>query len=298
MEEKNIREKNKDWRTMKTFNVHYDPSKASPLDSLPLELKIVIASFLSLHDLAQSFRLNKAAHVFSDSELLWSYLFKQHDSDTYKEVNLSWKERYRYLLTSRWAEAYNAKSPSYVISNGGLTVITTKRSNDSATAVRTIIGFSKGKHYWEINIDEFPYLSAPYIMIGVSPRHINISLYVGGVNNGISFTSEGTLAFGSQTISHTSRVYSFASKDQIGVYLDMDNKEIEFYKNGKLVKFPPVANQKQIIDDLFKQKELYPSLSLPGSPEHVRVTANFKALLKRGDEIIGFHGVIKWSQNS
>jgi hypothetical protein len=44
--------------------------------------------------------------------------------------------------------------------------------------------FSKGIHYWEININKFA-RSTPYIMIGVTPKKPLLREWVGFTDNGI-----------------------------------------------------------------------------------------------------------------
>lgn len=107
-----------------------------------------------------------------------------------------------------------------VLSNGNLTAKMVGQTGGSF--IRSSKGHNKGKHYWEMTIDES---NANSLMIGISDSTVG---YVTSSNLlRIYYSSNGNkypenVAYGSP--------YSVA--DVIGVALDLDNGQLEFYKNG------------------------------------------------------------------
>lgn len=115
------------------------------------------------------------------------------------------------------------KGSSLTLSGGNLTVT----ASSGIEMVRSTIGKSSGKWYWEIGqygsasnnyLEGIANLSAPVTNYGGS--NANSWAYYG--NNGTKYVSASPAAYGA----------SFTSGHTIGVALDMDAGTVTFYKNN------------------------------------------------------------------
>lgn len=131
------------------------------------------------------------------------------------------------LLMAYGARVYATWNPSdkgsaCTLSNGDLTA-TGALSNGS---VRSTIGKSSGKWYWEISST-----GSRYPIIGVGDLTATLGSYPGADANG--FTYYGLTA--RKITNAVQTVYGSTWSDAahiVGVLLDMDAGTIEFYKNG------------------------------------------------------------------
>jgi len=119
-----------------------------------------------------------------------------------------------------------------ILSNGNLTAT---QVNYLGTGVRSTIGKSSGKWYWECTVIYCDAGQTLGIFIGVATFSSNISSFVGFDSNGWSY-HENSTEFGTpyKWNSGVSTSYGtvFTVGDVIGVALDMDAGTLEFYKNG------------------------------------------------------------------
>lgn len=116
------------------------------------------------------------------------------------------------------------KNVSITLSNGNLTATAT---NTAWKSVRSILGVSSGKWYWEITLDVAANVDT---VVGVGNSSAGLNSYAGADadgygyygNDGQKYNSGSGAAYGS----------TFTVGDIISVALDMDNGKIWWGKNG------------------------------------------------------------------
>lgn len=113
------------------------------------------------------------------------------------------------------------KGANIVLSGGDLTAATTSSSG----GVRSTIGKSSGKWYWEVTVN-----TAGQTLIGVANSSASLSVYPGSSSgawtyyciDGNKYNAGPKGAYGT----------SYTNGDVIGVALDMDAGTVTLYKNG------------------------------------------------------------------
>ena len=125
------------------------------------------------------------------------------------------------------------------ISNGGLT--NTSSSGDYSMVCS--MGAKKGKWYWEVKMGNDSNRRATGV-VRLDKLYQDSSLggfYPGGNNNSTTYTSAYTSSHGfietntnGTRVQVTSGVNNSASGDIIGMYLDLDNYTLKFYRNNAL----------------------------------------------------------------
>ncbi len=116
------------------------------------------------------------------------------------------------------------KHANITLSNGDLTAATT---NTAWESVRSILGVSSGKYYWEVTID----VSAdPNFMIGAGTASATLSNHPGYDANGYGYNA----ANGNKYLNNSPVAYgdSYTTNDVVSVALDLDNGKIWWGKNG------------------------------------------------------------------
>jgi len=146
------------------------------------------------------------------------------------------------------------KTANITLSNGNLYAT----ANDSNWAVvRSTIGTSSGKWYWEYTIK-----SDTHVMTGISQSSSTI-----GSSHGFTANSWGWYFDGNKYNNGTPTAYanSYTNNDVIGVALDMDNGTITMYKNG--------SSQGTMYTGL--SQNIYATIGVYGSGKYI--IANFGA---------------------
>ncbi len=119
------------------------------------------------------------------------------------------------------------KASKVTLSNGNLTAASAS-SDTTWGSVRSNIGVSSGKYYWEVTINSID--AGRFIMIGVAQSGASITSYLGASSVGWQYYGEA-----GNKINNDSQVgygATFTSGDIIGVALDRDAGTLTFYKNG------------------------------------------------------------------
>ena len=125
------------------------------------------------------------------------------------------------------------------ISNGGLT----NTSSSSDYTILCSMAAKKGKWYWEVKMGNDSNRRATGV-VRLDKLYQDSSLggfYPGGNNNSTTYTSAYTSSHGfietntnGTRVQVTSGVNNSASGDIIGMYLDLDNYTLKFYRNNAL----------------------------------------------------------------
>jgi len=232
------------------------------IQRLPSDIASLILSNLPIGTLCLIFRTNKYWSTISDNENLWRYYCQKLFPET--KLEGSWKNTFKSWYAAHWK---NELRGDIQLSNNNLTAnnvnysinypVTTK-SHASILCQRT---FFSGKHYWEINVDEFEINSAPYIMFGVAcVKNFNQREWIGYDKFSISCSTMCTIIHeGTVKDVYESRIQK---GDRIGILLDLDKPKIQFYKNGDLI-----LSSKSLVKYLMKKIEsgIAPAISLPFS---------------------------------
>ena len=115
------------------------------------------------------------------------------------------------------------KNANITLSNGDLIATAT---NTTWKSVRTVLGKSSGKWYWEIKIST----DADRCLIGIGTTDESLSSYVGDTANGYSYYDQNGNKFHDDL--GTAYGDSFTLNDVVGIALDLDNGKLWFSKNG------------------------------------------------------------------
>ena len=125
------------------------------------------------------------------------------------------------------------------ISNGGLT----NTSSSSDYTILCSMAAKKGKWYWEVKMGNDSNRRATGV-VRLDKLYQDSSLggfYPGGNNNSTTYTSAYTSSHGfietntnGTRVQVTSGVNNTASSDIVGLYLDLDNYTLKFYRNNTL----------------------------------------------------------------
>lgn len=156
-------------------------------------------------------------------------------------------------------------SSKLTLSNGNLTV--TRETGDGA--VRATAGFSTGKHYWEVKCKN-------YVQVGVMPKSNPIDsesgVYIDRIANSIALYKYVDVSYIAYNRLNGITGPGFTENDVLGVALDMDNRTISYYLNGKPM---PYAINLKLSDYNVNDDILYPTFEpvLAGSS----LTVNFGA---------------------
>ncbi len=143
----------------------------------------------------------------------------------------------------------------YWINNGtNLTVTFSGYKTFYATEGRTT-----GKYYWEIYVEN---VGGNLIGIADSSVPLTGTVFANTLCRWYYFQGE-------KTPPRTSYGSTFRGGDTIGVLLDLDNKTLEFFKNG--------VSQGVAFNDLSSFGEIYPAISTGSSSITQTTTANFGA---------------------
>lgn len=119
------------------------------------------------------------------------------------------------------------KGGGVTLSNGNRTVTLATTPTDGGS-VRSTIGKSSGKWYWEVTVDGTTSWSLPGIALA-SATVASSNVYVSSPGGYGYYTSLGTKYNNNSSTSYAS---SSAPGNVIGVALDMDAGTLTFYRNG------------------------------------------------------------------
>jgi hypothetical protein len=163
-----------------------------------------------------------------------------------------------YLFSAKTYATWNPSDKGTNISLSGSNLIATL---NGAGLVRSTIGKSSGKWYWEVSWNTS---SASQIGTGVATASAGLNAYLGNdvsgygyYGNAITRNNGGTAAYGA----------SYATGDVIGVALDMDAGTLTFYKN----------NVSQGVAYSGLSGTFYPSVGATGATSAHTATVNFGA---------------------
>lgn len=155
------------------------------------------------------------------------------------------------------------KSANMILSNDDLTLYTSARRYTTGHYIRTTEGKSSGKWYWEIEIHNNTSGGA---FVGIIEENVTDP----STSTLIMYSYDGAIrAAGSTTVSAYGATYK--SGDIIGIALDMDSRNIAFYKNGIFLNRVPF---------LLNSGKIFPTV-LSGSnwaSQECKITANFGRL--------------------
>ncbi|XP_047132268.1 E3 ubiquitin-protein ligase TRIM9 isoform X1 [Hydra vulgaris] len=116
------------------------------------------------------------------------------------------------------------------------------------------IGFCRGKHYWEVHIDR--YEGNPDPAIGVAQQGCIKDAILGKDNKAWSIYVDSTRSWFQHNNAHMFRSEGgIATASTIGLFLDMENSRLTFYRNK--IKHGPVE-----FPDMKKAGIVYPAFSL------------------------------------
>jgi len=125
------------------------------------------------------------------------------------------------LETTIWNSADKAAG----ISLSGGNLVATMTSNNQYDAVRSVVGVSSGKWYWEIT---FTHVDLTWVYIGVGTSS-EILTYPGDTTEGYGYYANGGTKWNSSSSPYGS---GYTEPDIIGTALDMDNGKLWWSKNG------------------------------------------------------------------
>ena len=154
---------------------------------------------------------------------------------------------------------WNPSDNTTVLSNGNLTA---GSGAPAQTGARATKGVSFGKWYWEIKVTTYGGSNDCAIgaaTIGASIASVGSTNY-SCLNQGTAYINTTPIAMGGGT---------YVTGNVIGVALDMDNKKIQFYKNGVLYGASYTINA--------SHTTLYPWVYVYGATEPSTLIANFGA---------------------
>ena len=158
------------------------------------------------------------------------------------------------------------KSSLLTLSNGNLTA--THDSSDSWASLRSVVGKSSGKWYWEYTMTSS--LANEYAVVGVANSSQALNNHAGSSTNSWGYYQETGQKFYND--SGSSYGNSFTTGDKIGVALNMDTGKIWFSKNGTWQNSgDPAAGTGEAFSGL--SGTLYPMVSM--IQHSTVITANF-----------------------
>lgn len=123
-----------------------------------------------------------------------------------------------------WDTAF--KASSLTLSNGNLTATSVTGSPGAWESTRSTVGKTSGKWYWEVTCGNTPSL------IGVAgATSFTTSNFTGETADSWGYYNTPAAYHGGGSISGVTPV-AYGAGDIIGVELDMDNKTVEWFRNG------------------------------------------------------------------
>jgi len=133
------------------------PPKMSVLESLPPEMKILIVKCLPAHDvllvvaLLSKYWLKLVTNSGSSGcESLWKHLCLQADMAD-KPPNLTWLSHFQQQSQFVWDSRHTASTALLSKDNKSVSKATNAQNGNSISYTK--VGFSKGKHSWNVHID-------------------------------------------------------------------------------------------------------------------------------------------------
>lgn len=114
------------------------------------------------------------------------------------------------------------KGANVSLSNGNLTALNVAGSNE---LVRSTLGKSTGKWYWELTV------GAVRQDLGVANASESLTTFTGASANSTGYNSSGSIFRNSSVLAS---VAAYAPGDVIGIALDMTAGTVAFYKNNVL----------------------------------------------------------------
>jgi len=277
---------------------------------LPSDVKCEIFSYFTSEELL-GFRLisKRFNELISLSERLW-FLKTQEVFSVNKKLNHneSWFECYKQLSRRFCEWDTEAHHPGITIdSTSKMASCDVQCRNDTHLPIRGAQGVKSGKHYFEISFDgrsdtRAVSFSSLLCAVGVADASFATDRKVGSgytkENNGIGYYSSGfQFAYGKE-LEYGSRVI-YKIGDTVGLYLDMDNGILHFYKDGKKVGkshtlrpellgkvelFPLVLSERGLVITITKKNGL-PTSAMIGTftPQVKATTGDSLALDTRGE---------------
>jgi len=231
---------------------------------LPGDVKCEILSYFASNELL-GFRLisKRFNELISMSERLW-FLKTQEVFSVNKKLNhdQSWLECYKQLSKQFCEWDLEAHHPGIIIdSSAKMASCDAQCRNDTHLPIRAQQGVKSGKHYFEISFDgrldsRAVSFSSLLCAVGVADATFATDRKVGSgytkENNGIGYYSSGfQFAYGKE-LEYGSRV-TYKVGDKVGLFLDMDNGYLHFYKDGN-----KVGKSHALRQELLGKVELFP----------------------------------------
>jgi hypothetical protein len=165
------------------------------------------------------------------------------------------------------------RDSSITLSNGDLTA--TKGGTNALKSVRSVLGVSSGKHYFEITVSQAG-AASPFMLIGVGTSAVDLASFVGNNASGWGYYQET----GNKFTNNSGAAYGanwLTNGDIIGVALDMDAGKVWFRKNGTWqASGDPAAGTNEAFSGLSGTMYAYLSLYRQTATAQ-QLTANFGA---------------------
>jgi len=115
------------------------------------------------------------------------------------------------------------------------TIVENRGSKGKCLAAASLVGYSAGRRYFEMQIVHLPKKSSSWkVSIGVVTREFdfhNAKLELGSKYSWMYIAKSG--AKNHNTSKPESYSWKYGAGDRIGCLMDFDNRTLEFFKNGK-----------------------------------------------------------------
>lgn len=164
------------------------------------------------------------------------------------------------------------KHTEITLSAGDL--LATKSSGGALRSVRSTLGVSTGKHYFEIK--SVVGATSPFMLFGVGTTGVDLTSFVGNNASGFGYYEETGQKYTNNTPAAFGAAWA-ADNDVIGIALDMDAGKVWFSKNGVWQgSGDPAAGTNPAFSGLTGTLYAYASLYRGVAPQH-QALANFGA---------------------
>jgi hypothetical protein len=225
--------------------------------SLPVDIKCEILSNMNPAILLRSRCVSKEWNELLTHDTIWKVMVEQvYGVMKRSSLDQSWFALYKSLAEG-WSEwDHESHHPGITIGPSMVATCDPNCKNDTHLPLRGKQGVKSGRHYFEVSFstrsDARPSFSSLLCAVGVADKTFPTDRKMGAgytrENNGIGYYSSGFQFLYGKEVDYGSRV-TFKVGNTIGFMLDMDNGNIQFYKDRK-----PIGQ----LHSVNKGMELYP----------------------------------------
>jgi len=229
------------------------------LTLLPLDLKCEIFSNVDPETVLSARRISKIWLDILINDAIWRRIAEKIFGVCKKDDSVSsWMAFYRFLKQSWTRWDFTAHHPGInIVSNGRSAECDVLCKHDTHLPIRGRQGVRAGKHYFEVSFysrtENRPSFSSMLCSVGVADKtFVTDRKYGAGYtkeNYGIGYYSSGFQFQYGKELDYGPRT-TFKIGNTIGFLLDMDNLEIQFYKDRK-----PVGNTIKLVSG---SEEMFP----------------------------------------